>query len=183
MQKLLEYCVDDARAGQEEEDDSDLCFEHVGLVPALASVRRSLVAVYKKVSTVSHRLDVEQLFDQCESVEPAVMFPGCGAIFDLYFVLLGPANMHRRMMQARKAGVSADFNALRRAIQNKLSSRFYYWLVSACRSISQRACTRQLFYLSLPTDFRGLSGEHDCMSCHSCYGYEFSELPSLLPLP
>lgn len=155
MQSLLDYSLQLAR--QDLNDDS-LCFKHFDLLPSVTSVRQYLVDLYKRLSSFGRRLHVAQLLVECENVHPAAIFTGCGAVFDLYFVMLGPANMHRRLMAARKAGVE-NFNAVREHIKKQLSGRFYYWVITACRSISQRACTRQLFYISLPTDFRGLSGE------------------------
>lgn len=156
MQKLFDESLERAQA---DNDNANTTFGHITLLPSMLSARSYMTAFYKRLSSSEARLNVDQLYAECEATHPAAIFPGCGALFDLYFVMFGPANMHRSMLASRKYGSAHEQNAARARIAAKLGGRFYYWLISSCRSISQRACTRQLFYLSLPADFRGLSGE------------------------
>lgn len=92
MNRLLDKC--EQECGGE--------FEHKELLSRCMNVREHLKAVYTKIVSLDRRMKLEELYGICEEAAPGVIFPGCGALFDIYFVMVGPANMQRIMMSARR---------------------------------------------------------------------------------
>ena len=50
-----------------------------------------------------------------------------------------------------------QIQAYKRHIVQTHRTKFYFWVMAACHSVSRKCCTQQIFYISLVADFRGLS--------------------------
>jgi hypothetical protein len=144
-------------------------------------VREQLLAVGKELENKHERIAVDELLALCETVCSSTIFEGQGWLFDFYFLSLAPVSLYDEVL-------SAWFDPARRTqslqkAKQSLRVRFHFWLISAIHGLSQKKATRQLFYLTVPADFKGLSGEGSgnvrcyatkCQETHICHCGYFS---------
>lgn len=109
MNRLLKRC----------RTEDNLVPAHSELLPKCLEVRKYLTAVADGLKDTDQRLRVDDLYEQCERADPAVLFPGCGALFDIYFVMFGPENMHRVMIATRRQDDEYAWEEARRRIQQR----------------------------------------------------------------
>jgi len=118
-------------------------------------VHRSISKLGKALQLLRHRVSIRQLLDICQNVAPSTFFPSGGYLFKFWFFAHGKEELRKqcKRLHDRVLGLRSQ---LWLEVLRSHGPNFFVYAIKAVKDKSNKT-TRQLFFLTLMLDWRGLS--------------------------